>query len=304
MSRSYVPTREVYTIVNEEYNQKQVALLNENELKLLNELSERLASDFPNDVKDKVALVRFLKARKWKLDKAESMFRNRMKWVQEYQPHKITEEDIKSVTDAGKAFFYGRDKLGRPILVIRAAKHRTNEGKHARELFFKYFVYLSELGQLLAPPPPHNQYLILYDRTDCSQKNFDTKAHIRMVSLGDYYPEMVGMACILYPNFLYYMLYNVAKAFIDPVTLSKIKVFSSNENEMTKQLEEIVGSRSQMLPDMGGNSNLPWYPQNVPDTHTTKFQPKQARNFDEDDNDIQQQQQQQGTDLVVEDDLD
>jgi len=104
--QKYVPTREVYTIVNEEANKRQLELLNETEQSKLEKLSQALSSDFPHDIKDKVTLVRFLKARKWDVDKSETMFRNRMKWISEYKPHRITQDEIRPCAEAGKAFFF------------------------------------------------------------------------------------------------------------------------------------------------------------------------------------------------------
>jgi len=95
-----------------------------------------------------------------------------------------------------------------------------------------------------------------------------------MISLGDYYPEMIGSACVTQPNFLYQMLFNASKAFMDPVTISKIHLFSTKKDEMLKQWLELVGDKSQVLPDMGGNASqspLQHYPPTVPDKFVSKF---------------------------------
>lgn len=270
----YTPTRDVYTVVNEEYNKIQWELLSEKERGMVNELISRLSADYPHDVKDIVTLVRFLRARKWNLEKSETMFRSRMKWIEEYKPHKITEKDVEACCKAGKAFYYGRDKLNRPILVIRAACHFAGDD---RDQFYKYFVFLSEMGKMMLPPPPNDNYLIIYDRSGSSRHNFDPRAALGMISLGDYYPEMVGLACVTHVNFLFHMLFAACKAFMDPVTINKIKLFSNNKEEMCAQWLELVGNKENILPDMGGviNSNrvIQHYPASVPDKFVTKFRP-------------------------------
>lgn len=271
IKNKYNPTRDVYTIVNEQANEHQLRLLNDTERQKLDQLTQRLQADYAHDVKDKPTLVRFLKARKWDVDKAENMFRHRMKWINDYQPHKITENDVRECCEAGKAFFYGRDKLGRPILIIRAARHRKGDNL---DLFFKYFVYLSELGQMMAPYPPHNQYLIVYDRAASNRKNLDPKGALKMVSLGDYYPEMIGTACVTHPNLLYQFLFNASRAFMDPVTIGKIKLFSTKRREMFAQWLDMVGDRSQVLPDMGGSASqsaLQHYPPSVPEKYVFRY---------------------------------
>ena len=70
----------------------------------LKQFKSILSKDFPEEVKDDNLMYRFLKARKWVLNDAETMFRNRMKWYLEIQPNKIKEEDVASEIKDGKIF--------------------------------------------------------------------------------------------------------------------------------------------------------------------------------------------------------
>ncbi len=70
-----------YETINATTNQLMEQTLSTEERKILDGFIERLKDDFPHEVQSTATLIRFLRARKWKLKESEHMFRNRMKWV-------------------------------------------------------------------------------------------------------------------------------------------------------------------------------------------------------------------------------
>lgn len=48
--------------------------------------------------------------------------------MEEFKPHMVTESDagVQEEIKQGKAFWFGRDNYGRPIIVYRAANHFPN----------------------------------------------------------------------------------------------------------------------------------------------------------------------------------
>lgn len=74
---SFLP-RKQYTIVKDEFNSAVLKELSQNEINLLQQFTDRVKKDYPEDVKDVATLVKFLRARKWNLDASEKMYRNRM----------------------------------------------------------------------------------------------------------------------------------------------------------------------------------------------------------------------------------
>jgi len=63
--------------------------------------------------------MRFLRARDFNVDKAEDMVLAIIKWRLEFKPHNISSKDIEHHFKQGKNYFYGYDKLKRPIIVMR-----------------------------------------------------------------------------------------------------------------------------------------------------------------------------------------
>lgn len=74
----FLQPRNDYTIVNTEYNQLMEAQLNSDEKHKLQLFITRLQTDYPKDVASTETLIKFLRARKWNLDNAEKMYRDRM----------------------------------------------------------------------------------------------------------------------------------------------------------------------------------------------------------------------------------
>jgi hypothetical protein len=130
-------------------------------------------------------LVRFLRARKWDIQKSEQMYRNRMKWIEEKTPHLIKEEDMIDLIRNGKSFWHGFDKDGRPILIVRAGKHFPSGDEAGQEKDLKFLFYMIEIGLSLMPPPPYNQFVILYDRANFTKKNFDLSMIRNYACIGD-----------------------------------------------------------------------------------------------------------------------
>ena len=119
-------------------------------------------------------LLRFLRARKWDVEKALVMLVSTMHWrLQEMhvdddvvwrgeggalEDSKTGEKEVKKDGEGfieqlrmGKSFLHGTDKEGRPICVVRARLHRAGEQSEAS--LERYTVALIETARLLLVPP-------------------------------------------------------------------------------------------------------------------------------------------------------
>lgn len=145
---------------------------------------ETLANQAPESIRDTIwsmlkhdhpdALVlRFLRARKWDVEKALVMLISTMNWrAQEMHVDddimKLGEggaAELEKGTDAtarvsrdflaqirmGKSFLHGVDKNGRPICVVRVRLHR--QGDQVEESLERYTVYIIETCRMLLQPP-------------------------------------------------------------------------------------------------------------------------------------------------------
>ena len=119
-------------------------------------------------------LLRFLRARKWDVEKALVMLISTMNWRAtemhvdddimrcgegaaaeaekgENESAKNLGHDFLAQIRMGKSFLHGSDKAGRPICFVRVRLHR--QGEHSEEALERYTVYIIETARMLLKPP-------------------------------------------------------------------------------------------------------------------------------------------------------
>lgn len=120
-------------------------------------------------------LLRFLRARKWDVEKALVMMVSTMQWRmgEMHVDDKIVKigelgalEDAAKTTDAkakkndedflvqlrmGKSYLHGLDNVGRPMCIVRARLHKA--GEQTEESLERFTVYTIETARLLLRPP-------------------------------------------------------------------------------------------------------------------------------------------------------
>lgn len=120
-------------------------------------------------------LLRFLRARKWDVDKALVMMVSTMRWravemhvdddiMKDGEGGALAEEtagtdparkslghDFLDQMRMGKSFLHGLDKDGRPMCVVRARLHR--QGEQSEESLERYTVFLIETARMILNPP-------------------------------------------------------------------------------------------------------------------------------------------------------
>lgn len=146
---------------------------------------ETLANQSPESIRETIwsmvkhdhpdALVlRFLRARKWDVEKALVMFVSTMNWrhadmcvdsdiVKNGEGGAVEDEktgdanakklghDFMEQIRMGKSFLHGVDKNGRPICVVRVRLHK--QGEQCEESLERYTVYLIETARMILAPP-------------------------------------------------------------------------------------------------------------------------------------------------------
>lgn len=136
-------------------------------------------------------VLRFLRARKWDVDKALVMLVSTMNW-RATEMHVDDEimtngeeamvdlsktgdakqkqlgEDFMAQIRMGKSFLHGLDDKGRPICVVRVRLH--HQGEQCEESLERYTVYLIETARMVLRPPVDTA-TIMFDMTGFSMAN-------------------------------------------------------------------------------------------------------------------------------------
>ncbi|KAJ3261038.1 cytosolic factor, phosphatidylinositol/phosphatidylcholine transfer protein [Boothiomyces macroporosus] len=214
-------------------------------------------------------LYRFLRARKYDLEKTELMFRNCEEWRKAQNIDEIVSsfafQEDSLVHAIYPRFYHKTDKLGRTIYieqlknldVPKLMQTTTQERlitKHIRE-FEKFTRY--RLPACSTKKGTHiEQGLTILDLKGVPLSQFNqVRKIIQSLSAiaSDYYPETMGKMCIINAPTLFTAVWAVVKNMIDENTAAKISIMGSGYQ---KQLLELIDAEN--LPHfLGGACNCP-----------------------------------------------
>lgn len=213
-----------------------------------------LASQTPETIRETIwsmvkqdhpdALVlRFLRARKWDVDRALVMLISAMNWrfsdmrVDNDIMHKgesgaIEDEingdevDKKLGTDfiyqcrAGKCFLHGTDKQGRPICVVRVRLHKPSA--QSAESLERFTVYVIETARLVLQAPVSTA-TIVFDMTGFSLANMDYHPVKFMIQCFEAnYPECLGAILVHNAPWVFQGIWRIIRGWLDPVVAAKV----------------------------------------------------------------------------------
>ncbi|ROW15771.1 hypothetical protein VPNG_02081 [Cytospora leucostoma] len=215
-------------------------------------------------------LLRFLRARKWDVDKALVMLVSTMNWranevhvdddimkngeggmverSQSSDPKaKQLGEDFMAQVRMGKSFLHGVDKKGRPICIVRVRLH--HQGEQCEESLEKYTVYLIETARMVLRPPVDTA-TILFDMTGFSMANMDyTPVKFMIKCFEANYPESLGSVLVHKAPWLFQGIWKIIRGWLDPVVASKVH-FTNN----LKDLEGFI-PRSRVIKELDGDED-------------------------------------------------
>ncbi|KAJ2611572.1 phosphatidylinositol transfer protein csr1 [Coemansia sp. RSA 1365] len=193
-----------------------------------------------------VLLLRFLRARKWDIDRAYRMAIAAVKWrIQENVEEIIWYGDTRndaSLMWKGVSFAHGKDKLGQPIVWSRSSHHHQKDQSYPQ--LKRYLIWMMEtLRQLLSTPV--ERVCLVMDLTDHSNTNMDwpfVKTFIKFLEA--YYPECLGI-CIVYNGPWWFSgVWKLISPLLDPVVASKVQ-FAQKPEALLKFIDanELLASR-------------------------------------------------------------
>lgn len=242
--------------------------LTEEQKAALASLREELSQLGYTERVDDASLLRFLRARKFDVEKAKVMFVNCEKWRQEFGTNTILEdfhyEEKPLVAKLYPQYYHKTDKDGRPVYIEELGKVNLHEMLKitTQERMLKNLVWEYEAFTRNRLPACSRErgYLVETSCTIMDLKGISISAAYNVVGyvkeaskIGqDYYPERMGKFYCINAPFGFSTAFKLFKNFLDPVTVSKINILgSSYSKELLKQIPP------QNLPKkFGGQSDV------------------------------------------------
>lgn len=176
-------------------------------------------------------LKRYLRARNWNVTKSKKMLQETLKWRSAYKPEEIPWHEVAIEGETGKSYRAGfQDRDGRTVLVMTPAKQNTSS--HDNQV--RHLVYLLE-NAILNLPENQEEMVWLIDFTGWSLANAVPIRTARESAniLQNHYPERLSAAFLYNPPRIFEAFWKIAKMFLDPVTIKKVKfVYPKNDESM------------------------------------------------------------------------
>lgn len=225
-------------------------------------------------------LLRFLRARKWDIEKAIVMLISTLDWrnkemhvdddimlkgelaaLQEESSSdpKVKKEaaDFMAQLRMGKSFVHGTDGAGRPVCIVRTHLHR--QGEQSEQSLERATVFIIETTRFLLEYPVDTA-TIVFDMTNFSMANMDytpVKFIIKVFEAN--YPECLGSVLVHKAPWVFQGIWRIIRGWLDPVVAAKVH-FTNNLNE----IDEFI-PRSQLLKELEGDEDWEYsYKEPVP----------------------------------------
>ncbi|KAI8939752.1 hypothetical protein NX059_003497 [Plenodomus lindquistii] len=224
-------------------------------------------------------LLRFLRARKWDVEKALVMMISTMHWRLDEMhvddnivkvgelgalenaagdaQSKKNNEDFVAQLRMGKSFLHGLDKEGRPMCFVRVRLHK--QGEQTVESLERFTVYTIETARMLLRPPIDTA-TVVFDMTDFSMANMDyTPVKFMIKCFEANYPESLGTVLVYKAPWVFNAIWSIIRGWLDPVVAGKVH-FAKNIDELATYVP-----KNQIPTELGGDEKWEYkYAEPVP----------------------------------------
>ncbi|XP_071918590.1 phosphatidylinositol/phosphatidylcholine transfer protein SFH9-like isoform X2 [Coffea arabica] len=211
-------------------------------------------------------MLRFLRARKFDVDKTVQMWLDMLNWRKENGVDTIIKDFVYNEYEDVQRYYphgyHGVDKQGRPVYIERLGKVEPSKlmGVTTTDRFLKY--HIQGFERIFAEKFPAcsisarrhiDSTTTILDVHGLNWMSFGKIAHDLVMRIqkidGDNYPETLHQMFIVNAGSGFKLLWNTVKSFLDPRTTSKIHVLG---NKFQSRLLEVIDA--SQLPDFLGGA--------------------------------------------------
>ena len=205
---------------------------------------QQLKLKFPKETEQ--TLIRFLRARDFKVQKAERLLSRANEWREHVKPECIELTDVAHELQKGYVLRHYYDKFKRPTLILRAAKYFPSQIRV--EDAERLILYLLESG-IREMSKEVTGFCMIADMRDVGLINFSLPHFKHFAHLiQDFYPERLGSAFIINVSWVAKTMWLTAKPLLNQRTIEKIHFLETKE---MRKLREVFDEN--VLPvDYGG----------------------------------------------------
>ena len=280
----YFPSPEEIIIINHKkpkkslrrvyYNVPYTDLENKNLSQFKQIINQHPETQLPDYFGD-FLLLAFIYATNYDLEKSYKQLIKYIKFCKETFPLNITPgSKIREILNRGFVYVYGRDNRFRPIVICECKIFQKHYKEYSNEEILKsvYFLCQFVVNNMIIPGQ-FESWVFIINLTGVSIFSLPEPVKKMIPALSDYFLGRLYKNYIMGMNFISRILYKIACAFLDPVTVAKVNILDKIGD---KKLFEIIRPDNIEKKFGGTAPNLPvdevdgFFPPRMPSEHFIK----------------------------------